>query len=199
MVVERGVRNMTVEHTNVSYYMNDDFYSELLNGLKDWDSDVGKAEEQTHREVEKLLFYEARLLDEGKLEEWFDLFHSQCLYWIPITPGGGNPKKEVSIAFDDRRRLEDRIYRLRTGYAWSQIPTSRTIRMLSNLEVWHGENSLRARVNFMLSEYRSGRQKTYGGWCGYRLKREENTWKIAVKQINLLDSDQGHENLTFVL
>jgi benzoate/toluate 1,2-dioxygenase beta subunit len=118
-----------------------------------------------------------------------------------MVPGGGNPLKEVSLAFDDRRRLEDRIYRLRTGYAWSQIPTSRTIRLLNNIEVWQdgGEEKLRVRSNFILNEFRTGRNKIYSGWCGYRLLKENGDWKITVKQVNLIDCDQGHENLTFIL
>lgn len=191
---------MTLDHSKVSYYVNDDYYTSLIDGLKDWENEAGYASQDTWREIELFLFHEARLLDEGKMENWLELFNSECLYWIPITPGGGNPLKEVSTAFDDRRRLEDRIYRLRTGYAWSQIPTSRTIRMVSNIEVWNnGKNQLRARANFMLTEFRAGRQKLYSGWCGYRLKKVEGEWKIVVKQVNLIDSDQGHENLTFIL
>jgi 3-phenylpropionate/cinnamic acid dioxygenase small subunit len=191
---------MTLDSSKVSYYMNGDYYTGLIDGLKDWGNEAGYASQDTWREIERYLFREARLLDEGKMEDWLEMFSSECLYWIPISPGGGNPLKEVSTAFDDRRRLEDRIYRLRTGYAWSQIPSSRTIRMLSNIEVWNdGENQLRARANFMLTEFRAGRQKLYSGWCGYRLKKEAGEWKIKVRQVNLIDSDQGHENLTFIL
>ena len=191
---------MTLDSSKVSYYMNGDYYTSLIDGLKDWGNEAGYASQDTWREIERYLFREARLLDEGKMEDWLEMFSSECLYWIPISPGGGNPLKEVSTAFDDRRRLEDRIYRLRTGYAWSQIPSSRTIRMLSNIEVWNdGENQLRARANFMLTEFRAGRQKLYSGWCGYRLKKEAGEWKIKVRQVNLIDSDQGHENLTFIL
>lgn len=191
---------MILDSSKVSYYMNDDYYTSLIDGLKDWGNETGYALQDTWREIELFLFREARLLDEGKMEDWLELFSSECLYWIPITPGGGNPLKEVSTAFDDRRRLQDRIYRLRTGYAWSQIPTSRTIRMLSNIEVWNvGEDQVRVRVNFMLTEFRTGRQKLYSGWCGYRLKKVEGEWKIVVRQVNLIDSDQGHENLTFIL
>jgi benzoate/toluate 1,2-dioxygenase beta subunit len=187
--------------SQVSYYINNRFYEKLLNGLKDWENEAGYASPETHFEIERFLARESRLLDEGKMEDWLDLFSSECLYWIPMTAGGGNPMKEVSLAFDDRRRLEDRIFRLRTGFAWSQIPASRTVRMLSNTEVWQdgGSEQLRVRTNFLLTEFRSGRKNMYSGWCGYRLQKEKGEWKIAVKQINLIDCDQGHENMTFIL
>jgi 3-phenylpropionate/cinnamic acid dioxygenase small subunit len=192
---------MTMDGLQVSYYINDSYYADLINGLKDWENETGYASKETHVEIERFLFREARLLDEGKMEDWLELFSPECLYWIPMVPGGGNPLKEVSLAFDDRRRLEDRIYRLRTGYAWSQIPTSRTIRLLNNIEVWQdgGEEQLRVRSNFILNEFRTGRNKIYSGWCGYRLQKENGDWKITVKQVNLIDCDQGHENLTFIL
>lgn len=192
---------MVVDTSKYSYYIDDEFYERLIESTKDWDLDIGSASSEVTREIEQFLFREARLLDEGKLEEWLQLFSSHCLYWIPSVPGGGNPKKEVSIAFDDRRRLEDRVYRLRTGYAWSQIPTSRTIRLQSNIEVWKekDDNRFRVRTNFLLAEFRNGKQRTYAGWNGYRLVLEDNQWKIAVKQVNLIDCDQGHENMTFIL
>lgn len=192
---------MANDSSKVSYYINDDYYRELLDSMKDWENATGYVSQDVRYEIERLLIREGRFLDEGRLEDWLDLFSSECLYWIPITPGGGNPLQEVSTAFDDRRRLEDRIYRLRTGYAWSQVPPSRTIRVIGNVEVWQdgGVNELRARGNFILSELRSGKQKNYSGWCGYRLKKENGEWKIVVKQVNLIDSDQGHENLTFIL
>ena len=80
--------------------------------------------------AEALLHREARLLDEGRLEDWLELFVPECLYWMPMTPGGGDPTSEVTLAFDDRRRLEDRVSWLRSAYIWSQIPRSRTRRMI---------------------------------------------------------------------
>lgn len=191
---------MTIDSSQVSYYVNDSFYMKLIDGLKDWENEAGYASKKIHDDITRFLYREARLLDEGKMEDWLDLFSEECLYWIPMVPGGGNPLKEVSLAFDDRRRLEDRIYRLRTGYAWSQIPPSRTIRLLSNIEVWQeaSKDQLRVRTNFMLTEFRNGKTKVYSGWCGYRLKKENGEWKIAVKQVNLIDCDHGHENLTFL-
>ena len=109
------------DSSKVSYYINKDYYTKLIDSIKDWENEAGYASKETHLEIERFLYREARLLDEGRMEEWLDLFSSECLYWVPITPGGGNPLQEVSLAFDDRRRLEDRIYRLRTGYAWSQL------------------------------------------------------------------------------
>jgi len=141
-----------------------------------------------------LLEREARLLDQGRFEEWLGLFSAECLYWVPATPAGGDPRREVAVAFDDRRRLEDRIYRLRTGSAWSQTPASRTVRMVTNVEVF-GNRMVRA--NFLISEFRAGETRPWSGWYGYRLKTD--ALQIEVKQVNLIDCDQNLRNPSIVL
>jgi benzoate/toluate 1,2-dioxygenase beta subunit len=71
---------------------------------------------------------------------------------------------------------------------------------LTNSEIWTASpQEVRARANFVIYTYRSGIQRALPGWCGYVLRREEGSWKIAVKQINLIDSDQGQENNSFIL
>ncbi|WP_223282757.1 aromatic-ring-hydroxylating dioxygenase subunit beta [Neobacillus kokaensis] len=197
-MVESHVREETSRY---SYYMDLNYYINLAQKIKAWGEETIKADRETVFEIKQFLYREARLLDEGKMEDWLQLFTKDCLYWTPVTPGGGDPTKEITISFDDRRRLEDRVYRLRTGYAWSQIPASRTIRSISNVEVWKENNSnlYRVRCNFMLNELRAGKMKLLSGWYGFLLTKENNDWKILVKQNNLLDSDQAHENLTLLL
>lgn len=184
-----------------SYYINDSFYSELIKEMAVWDQDLEMDDPVTRNQCEKLIIKECRLLDEYRFDEFLSLYSNESLYWIPITPGGGDPRIEVSHAFDDRRRLEDRIYRLRTGYAYSQLPMSRTRRMVSNFEIGYGSSkeTIYGRCNILISELRVGEQRQYSGWYGYKLMKLDGQWKIAVKMVNLINSDQGHENMTFML
>lgn len=184
-----------------SYYVNDEYYQNLLNELSVWDSDLVLEDRSICDQCKRVIIKECRLLDEYRFDDFLSLYTDKCLYWIPIKPGGGDPRVEVSHAFDDRRRLEDRIYRLRTGYAYSQLPMSRTRRMLSNWELGYGDSKdiVFARCNFQISELRVGELRQYNGWYGYRLIKIDGQWKIDVKMINLITSDQGHENMTFML
>lgn len=181
--------------------MTPQFYENTLADVKRMEDDFLPVSVERKDEAERVLLKEARLLDELRLEEWLSLYSKKCLYWIPTIPGGGDPRKEVSIAFDDRRRLEDRVYRIRTGYAYSQLPLSRTRRMITNIEVTEGsnENELLIRSNFCLHEFRVGVLRSFAGWTGYKLQKENDDWKIAMKMVNLIDSDQAHKNLTFML
>lgn len=185
-----------------SYYVNDAFYRELVDGFSDWTRDERAVADPALREACRMVLErEARLLDQCRFEEWLRLYARECLYWVPATPGGGDPRRGVCICFDDRRRLEDRIFRLQTGYAWSQVPPSRTVHMISNVEVFATERqpTYMVRSNLLVTEFRAGETRTLSGWSGHRLTWRDQAWEIAVKQINLIDCDQNLRNLSFVL
>src|SRR5437870_4531515 len=80
----------------------------------------------------------------------------------PGAEPAGDPRREVTVYFDDRRRLEDRIYRLSTGKAWSQVPPSRTVRLVTNVEAFRTEERtvLMVRSNLLLAEFRAGETRT---------------------------------------
>jgi 3-phenylpropionate/cinnamic acid dioxygenase small subunit len=181
--------------------LDESFYAALVEGFADWQRDEASEDNpQLRDDCRRLLEREARLLDQRRFEDWLALLARQCLYWVPTTPGAGDPRREVCVAFDDRRRLEDRIFRLRTGFAWSQVPASRTIRMVSNVEVFRTADAANfmVRSNLMISEFRAGDTQILSGWCGHRLVRGENGWQIAVKQVNLINCDQNLRNPSFI-
>src|SRR5215468_12713383 len=61
---------------------------------------------------ERFLLHEARLLDEGKFDDWLALFTPDAWYWVPSEPDQDNPHDTVSLIYDDRRLLETRVRRL---------------------------------------------------------------------------------------
>ena len=99
------------------------------------------------------------------------------------------------MCFDDRRRLEDRVFRLKSGYAWSQTPSSRTVRLLANVEVFETPATM-VRSTFLISEFRSGESRVLSGWCAHRLSAQG---RIEVKQVNLIDCDQNLRNPSLLL
>ena len=120
-----------------SYYVNDALYRDLIANFSDWQDDARAVTDVAVRdEFRRLLEREARLLDQLRYDDWLAMYAPECVYWVPSTPKAGDPRREIAVMFDDRRRLEDRIYRLRTGFAWSQAPASRTVRLITNVEVF---------------------------------------------------------------
>ena len=182
-------------------YVDERFYADLVAAFADWQRIELEVEDlQVKEQCRALLEREARLLDQGRWQEWLELYAAHCVVWVPASEPAGDPRSEVTVLFDDRRRLEDRIYRLGTGGAWSQVPPSRTVRLVSNVEVFRtGERTvIMARSNFLLSEWRAGEGRTLSGWCGHRLRRRQVGWEIEAKQVNLIDRDQNLRNPSFI-
>ena len=186
----------------VSHYITDAFYRELVAAFKDWQRDELAVLDPAERDrFRALVEREARLLDRLDFDPWLAMYSPECIYWVPSTPDGGDPRREISISFDDRRRMEDRIYRLRTGYAWSQAPKSRTVRMISNVEVFKAAdaNKRMVRSNFLIGEFRPDGVRYLTGWCGHRFVEEGGRWLIEVRQVNLIDCDQNLRNPSIVI
>lgn len=182
-----------------SYHVDADWYDDLDRFRDLFADDWPTAALSDWNQAQGCLSREARLIDEGRFNEWLAMFAGDGLYWVPVTAGGGDPRTEVSHAFDDHRRLTDRVYWLRTGLAYSQLPASRTRRVIGNIETIDDPDGLRlVRSNFVLNEFRAGVAKTYTGWCGHVLRPVAGDWQIRLKMVNLLDSEQYHENLTLV-
>src|SRR6202789_3495405 len=131
------VAQPSLDPSRSSYYVNDALYRELFGNFSGWQDDTRAIVDFAARDgFRRLLEREARLLDQLRYEDWLALYAPEGIYWVPSTPQAGDPRREISVMFDDRRRLEDRIYRLRTGFAWSQAPASRTVRLIANVEVF---------------------------------------------------------------
>jgi len=185
-----------------SHYINDALYRELVANFSDWQDDArAVADPGIRDEFRRLLEREARLLDQLRYEDWLKMYAAECIYWVPSTPGAGDPRREISVMFDDRRRLEDRVYRLRTGFAWSQAPASRTVRMISNVEVFATarDDTRMLRSNFLISEFWGDETRVLTGWVGHRVVRDGAQWMIQAKQVNLIDCDQCIRNPSIIL
>jgi benzoate/toluate 1,2-dioxygenase beta subunit len=185
-----------------SYYVTDQFYRELIANFTDWQRDERAVSDPAERETFRMLLErEARLLDQLRYEDWLKLYAAECVYWVPATPNAGDPRREVAVMFDDRRRLEDRVYRLRTGFAWSQAPASRTVRLITNVEVFATDSDAvrMVRSNFLITEFWGEETRILSGWTGHRFVRHNDRWEIQAKQVNLLECDQSIRNPSIVL
>jgi 3-phenylpropionate/cinnamic acid dioxygenase small subunit len=185
-----------------SYYVNDALYRELIEQFSDWQDDACVVTDVAVRDAfRRLLEREARLLDQLRYEDWLGMYAPECIYWVPSTPTAGDPRREISVMFDDRRRLEDRVFRLRTGFAWSQAPASRTVRLVTNVEVFTAgsDDARMLRSNFLISEFWGDETRILTGWAGHHVVRAGDGWKVRAKQVNLLECDQCIRNPSIIL
>src|SRR5207253_7203553 len=101
-------------------YVNDRFYEELVASFSDWQRpELEVADVATRDECRRLLEREARLLDEGRYEDWLALYADECVVWVREAERPGDARCEVTGVFDARQRLQVRILRRQPGTAGS--------------------------------------------------------------------------------
>ncbi|WP_278496195.1 aromatic-ring-hydroxylating dioxygenase subunit beta [Paraburkholderia fungorum] len=198
-------------HQPPSLYVVASFYDWLTEVSADLAQAVVRGpdvvDDARQREIARALTVESRLLDQGALaneayEHWLALYAEECAYWIPAGSPTPDPRQAVTLEFHDRRRLLDRVARLRTGLAFSQFPTSRTARQWSGLEVWPSvsrTDEWRARYSFTLVESREGHNRVLAGWNGFVLRQIGDHLRIVLKQVNLIDNESPQGNNSFFL
>jgi 3-phenylpropionate/cinnamic acid dioxygenase small subunit len=150
--------------------------------------------------VESFLYYEARLMDEGRYEEWLLLWTEDAQYWVPCNEDDIDPARHVSIIYDDRDRLVQRVERLQSGSVLAQQPKPRMRRLISNIEVVARNGAeLTTHSNFMLAIARAGTKQLWTGRSIHNLRTEGDSFKIARKKVLLIESDQEIPLLQFLI
>lgn len=157
--------------------------------------------------VEKLIYQEARLLDQGLLDDWLALYTPQATYWVPIDEHV-DPLQESSIIFDNHLRLQMRVEQIMRQARVAQNPSSYMLRMISNLELETlCDDRVIARFAMLLTEVRSGdwRQQGLGtlrqlpAHCELEAVHVDGVWKIDRKKIVLLNRKQPIFGLSFII
>jgi 3-phenylpropionate/cinnamic acid dioxygenase small subunit len=151
-------------------------------------------------DIAKLLFLEARLMDEHRYQEWLSLWTDDAVYWIPCNHDDTDPMRQVSIVYDNRAKLGERVARLQSGTVLAQDPKSRMRRTVANIEIERlSEREAVVESNFVLVEARGGQQQV---WCGrsiHTVRGGDGTIKIAGKKVLLVNSEQEMPLLQFLI
>lgn len=122
------------------------------------------ADLELHHEISQFLYREARLLDDRKFEDWLTMIADDVRYVAPVRlarmpreerrefePVGGGAH------FDETKEdLAQRVRKVNTGRAWSEVPASRTRHLVTNIEVEAVEgDSYMVSSHFLLYRTRS--------------------------------------------
>jgi benzoate/toluate 1,2-dioxygenase beta subunit len=146
---------------------------------------------------EQFLVEEARLLDEGRFDDWLNLFTADAWYWVPSQPDQPDPHETVSLIYDDRRLLETRVRRLASPRIYSQEPRSRTSRIVANVSLEAAERAAcTVRSKFVMVEFRRDSQRLFTGTAFHRLVLTESGIRIAWKRVDLVNCDAPLDGLT---
>ena len=148
------------------------------------------------KEVEALLYREARLLDARRFTEWLDLYTPDAVYWMPAAWNQQSRTDEVSLFNDDRMTMQTRVGRLMHPRAHAQLPPSRTVHMVTNIHVaGEMEGLLVVHSACLFHEFRAPDRTTLAALVEHRLRCNEDELQIAWKRVDLIECDQPHRSL----
>ena len=140
--------------------------------------------------VEEFLYHEAHLLDTQRLEEWLALFTEDATYWLPLEHEQKDPVETSSIVYDDRTLLELRVKQARHPRAHARLPLARTVHQVSNVVSRETEkDEFEVHSTLVLIEFRSERQRVWGALVNHRLRRTGESYHIARKRVDLVNSE----------
>jgi len=141
---------------------------------------------------------EARLLDEKRFDEWYELFAEDGHYWVPASPNQPDPLNHNSLAYEDKLLLKLRIERLKQPTAYSQKPASRCHHVLQTPEIEKSKkDELLIRTNFIYTETRGDDSQRYAAVAWHTRVGEPLT--IRLKRVDLLNCDAALPSIQLFL
>jgi 3-phenylpropionate/cinnamic acid dioxygenase small subunit len=149
-------------------------------------------------ELIAFVYAEARLIDEKRLEEWYELFADEGRYWMPLTRGQQNGRTENSLLFEDKLLLKVRIARLRNPHAYSQASPSWCQHVLQapTIEDRGAATGVAVtRTAFMYVESQQDHQEVYAGVVWHHLKRAGDRLALMLKKVELLNCEAALPSL----
>ena len=153
-------------------------------------------------EAIRFVIREARLLDEKRFDEWYDLFTEDAYYWVPLTPGQPDALQHNSLAYEDKLLLQLRIERLKRPNAFSQKPASRCHHLLQAPEVEKSDDAkgeYLTRTQMIYTETRGDESQRYAATAWHSLVKVNGTLKIRLKRVDILNSDAALPSIQLFL
>ena len=154
--------------------------------------------------VRAFLYREARLLDDHDYDGWLELWDDAGIYWIPADRRYTDPETQVSLIYDNRRRLAMRVAQLQTGYRYAQLPQSTTQHYITNVEITdRAPGQVEVRSSFLVMEARFGEMHQWPGRAVHTLTAgpggPAGDMRILRKQVVLINNDQPVTSMAFLL
>ncbi|RYF67546.1 MAG: 3-phenylpropionate/cinnamic acid dioxygenase subunit beta [Comamonadaceae bacterium] len=161
-------------------------------------------------EVQQFLYREARLLDEERYEEWLGLMTEDIRYWMPGIQARHRRDKTPRLdpqrmAFfdDDLLNMRRRVTRFLDPTAWAEDPPTRSVHMISNIEVEAANRQDEHTVHstFINCRGRGEAEEYYlTGRRKDRLRRvADGTLRLAARQIAITQTVLLAKNLNVFL
>jgi 3-phenylpropionate/cinnamic acid dioxygenase small subunit len=139
--------------------------------------------------VEQFLFHQSELLDGKHWAAYIDLFESDGVYWMPVTPEQTEWLDSPSIFAEDVSMMQIRMGRVTHPNAWSQAPNWGTSHLVGNVVIESATaTGLVVRSRFHMVEMRRDALRHFAGTYRHTLKLHGDSFKIALQRVDMLNA-----------
>ena len=137
-----------------------------------------------------------------QFESWLDLYAPDGIYWMPSKPGQTDPLDVASIIYEDHAILAIRVQRLLEARALVLTPMPRTVPPREQYRGAGGDacsDDSSVAAAFLCIELQGERQRIYSGRQTHQITRHEDTFRIELKRVALVNCDGVHVPMTIPL
>jgi p-cumate 2,3-dioxygenase subunit beta len=153
--------------------------------------------------VEELLWQEADLLDQWRLDEWLSLYTDDAHYYVPPSDVDGDtadPDTSLFYVMDDRNRMNERVIRLKKIGAHSEHPRSKVRHLVSNVRVSLSAGLIKARSSFAVWRSKDITSDVFVGHYLHELVERDGAMLIAKKTCVLdMEALRPHARISIIL
>jgi 3-phenylpropionate/cinnamic acid dioxygenase small subunit len=149
-----------------------------------------------------LVYLEARLIDEKRFDEWYELYAEDARYWMPLSRDQPPGEAHTSLFYEDKLLLKVRIERLRHPNAFSQQQPSFSQHVLQHPALESGDPASGRcviRTPFLYVEAQLDRQLMLAAVAYHHLVAQEGGWRIHMKRIELLNRESALPSIQLLL
>lgn len=140
----------------------------------------------------RFVYHEARLVDEKRFDEWYELFTEDAHYWMPLTRGQPDGEDHTSLLYEDKLLLQVRIERLKNPHSFSQHQPSFCQHVLQAPQIESAGadgTSWVMRTPFTYVESQRDTQLVLAGVGWLHLVVLEARLRIRLKKVELVNCD----------
>lgn len=144
------------------------------------------------------IYDETRLLDEGRYNDWLDLWMPEGVYWMPLDYKQTDPDLVTSLLYEDQFMLRLRVERLNGARTFSQKPKSRCHHVIQRpfVDVMDtAANRYVTNTNMHYVETRLDDQFLLAITATHELCVVDGNIRIAGKRVDLLNCDAAFGNI----
>ncbi|MCR9134781.1 MAG: aromatic-ring-hydroxylating dioxygenase subunit beta [Alphaproteobacteria bacterium] len=142
------------------------------------------------------IYDEARMLDEGRYDEWLALWLDDGHYWMPLDYKQTDPHLVTSLLYEDMFMLRLRVERLNGARTFSQKPKSRCHHVIQRpfVDEMDGDRFV-TNTSMHYVETRLDEQFLLALTATHELRLVDGALRIASKRVDLLNSDAAFGNI----